>query len=83
MLYHSPSPRISIDEDDRRPYVTSYAAKPKFHVGDKVYLVVNGSREGLYLVASIGSIGKCTLSRENGEAVRSGDEIDVSYVEAA
>ncbi|KAK2009604.1 hypothetical protein LZ32DRAFT_639915 [Colletotrichum eremochloae] len=78
-----PSPRISIDEDDRRPYVTSYAQKPKFHVGDKVYLVLNGSREGPYLVASIGSVGKCTLSRENGEAVRNGEEIDAGYHAAA
>ncbi|KAK1974693.1 hypothetical protein LZ30DRAFT_607391 [Colletotrichum cereale] len=82
-MLDSPSPRISIDEEDQRPFVTSYAEKPKFYVGDKVYLVVNGSREGPYLVASIGSVGRCTLSREKGEAVRNGEEIDVSYVEAA
>lgn len=42
-----------------------------------------GSREGPYVIASLLSAGKCTLSLENGEAVKNGEEIDIDYVEAA
>jgi hypothetical protein len=51
-------------------------------VGDKVYLLNSGSREGPYIIASVSS-GKYTLSLENGEAGRNGEEIDVGYLEAA
>ena len=42
-----------------------------------------GSREGPYVIASLLSARKCTLSLENGEAVKNGEEIDIDYVEAA
>ena len=42
----------------------------------------SGSRMGPYVIASIPSARKCTLSFENGNAVRNGEEIDVDYVEA-
>jgi hypothetical protein len=51
-------------------------------VGDKVYLLNGGSREGPYVVASVTS-GKYTLSLENGKAVRNGEEIDIDYLGAA
>jgi len=51
-------------------------------VGDKVYLLNGGSREGPYVIASVAS-GKYTLSLENGEAVRNGEEISIDYLEAA
>jgi hypothetical protein len=51
-------------------------------VGDKVYLLNGGSREGPYVIASVTS-GKYTLSLENGEAVRNGEEINIDYLEAA
>ncbi|KAE8442779.1 hypothetical protein EG329_002867 [Mollisiaceae sp. DMI_Dod_QoI] len=76
------SPRISFDEDDKRPYVKSYAQKPEFYVGDKVYLLNGESREGPYVIASVTS-GKYTLSLENGKAVKNGEEIDIDYLEAA
>jgi hypothetical protein len=47
-----------------------------------VYLLNSGSREGPYVIASITS-GKYTLSLENGEAAKSGEEIDIDYLEAA
>lgn len=43
----------------------------------------SGSRAGPYVVASIPSAGKCTLSFEDGNAVRNDEEIDMDYVEAA
>ncbi|KAG4426846.1 hypothetical protein IFR04_000277 [Cadophora malorum] len=76
------SERISFDEDDQRPYVSTYANKPDFHVGDKVYLLSGGARGGPYVIASVNS-RKYTLSLENGEAVRNGEEIEVDYLEAA
>ncbi|KAF7502935.1 hypothetical protein GJ744_004811 [Endocarpon pusillum] len=80
----SPSPRISFDEDDKRPYVASYVQKPIFHVGDKVYLLISGgSREGPYTIASVPATGKCTLSLDNGQAVKNGAEIDMDHVESA
>jgi hypothetical protein len=49
-----------------------------------VYLLNNeGSREGPYLVASVSSARKYTLSLEDGTAVKNGEEIDIDYVEAA
>ena len=51
---------------------------PKFHVGDKVNLLKgDGSHDGPYLISSITSAEKCTLSLENGEAVGGGEEFDV------
>lgn len=41
----------------------------------------DGSREGPYVVASLPSPGKCTLSYENGQAVKNGTEIKIEYVE--
>ncbi|KAK7946895.1 uncharacterized protein PG986_011216, partial [Apiospora aurea] len=78
-----PSPRVSLDEDDKRPYVSTYTHKPRFCVGDKVYLVITGSREGPYLIASVLSTGNFTLCLENGKSVRNGEEIDAGYVESA
>lgn len=43
----------------------------------------DGSREGPYIVASVPSAGRCTLSLANGDAVRDGQEVDIDYVEAA
>ena len=43
----------------------------------------SGSRVGPYVIASIPSARKCTLSFEDGNAVRNGEEIDMDYVEAA
>jgi hypothetical protein len=57
--------------------------KPRFHVGDKVYLLrSDGTREGPYVITSISSIGRCTLGLENGLAVKNGEEIEIDYVEA-
>lgn len=42
----------------------------------------SGSRTGPYVIASIPSAGKCTLSLEDGTAVENSKEIDVDYVEA-
>ncbi|KAH6696607.1 hypothetical protein DL95DRAFT_396645 [Leptodontidium sp. 2 PMI_412] len=70
-------------EVSKRPYVVTYLQKPDFHVGDKVYLLnSSGSRTGPYVIASIPSAGKCTLSLEDGTAVENSKEIDVDYVEA-
>lgn len=35
-----------------------------------------GSREGPFVIATVPSAGVYTLSLENGQAVRNGDEID-------
>jgi len=64
-------------------YLERLLQKPNFHVGDKVYLLTSGgAREGPYVIASIPSAGKCTLSLENGRAVENGEEIDIDRVEA-
>lgn len=47
-----------------------------------MYLLNGGSREGPYVIASV-TLGKYTLSLENGEAVRNGEEINIDYLEAA
>ncbi|KAM6514010.1 hypothetical protein FALCPG4_015193 [Fusarium falciforme] len=79
-----PSPRISFSEDDQRTYVQAYVQKPKFHVGDKVYLLNCGeARKGPYVIAAVPSVTKYVLNFENGEAVRNGEEIDIDYLEAA
>ncbi|KAI0383372.1 hypothetical protein F5Y04DRAFT_33579 [Hypomontagnella monticulosa] len=73
-----------ITEVGKRPYIVPYVKKPDLNVGDKVYLLdTNGSRKGPYIIASIPSIGKCTLSLEDGSAVNNEEEIDVNDVEAA
>lgn len=78
------SPRISFDEDDKRPYVVAYVQKPDFHVGDKVFLVKpDRSHEGPYLISSVPSAGKCTLCLEDGGAVKNGELIDMDTVKAA
>ena len=58
--------------------------KPKFRVRDAIYLISsdNRNREGPYIVASVISATICTLSMENGNPVRNGEEIDTNYVEA-
>ncbi|KAF8852183.1 hypothetical protein BDZ45DRAFT_678518 [Acephala macrosclerotiorum] len=76
------SPRISFDEEGQRPYVVAYAQKPKFRVGQKVYVHNGGTREGPYIIATI-TLTKCTCCLENGEPVKNGEEIDVDYVEVA
>ena len=57
----------------------------KFHVGDKVYFNSSGgSREGgPFIIASVPSAGRYTLSLENGQAVRHGEEVEESRLEAA
>lgn len=56
--------------------------KPSLTVGDKVYLLdTDGNRKGPYLVASLPSAGKCTLSLENGSHVKDGALIDVNDVD--
>jgi hypothetical protein len=58
--------------------------KPVFNTGDKVYLLnSSGVYEGPYFVASVPSLGKCTLSLENGEEVLGGQEIATDYIKAA
>ncbi len=47
-----------------------------------MYLLNGGSREGPYVVAFVTS-GKCTLSLEDGTAVRNDEEIVLDYLEAA
>ncbi|KAI1376849.1 hypothetical protein F4677DRAFT_76056 [Hypoxylon crocopeplum] len=80
----SESPRVSFDGGGERPYVRTYAQKPKFYVGDKVYLInPNGTREGPYLVGSVISAGTCTLSLETGAAVRNGAVINMNSMELA
>lgn len=49
---------------------------------DKVYLLNSKSRKGSYIIISI-ITGKYTLSLENGEAIRNGEEISINYLEAA
>ncbi|KAI9764952.1 MAG: hypothetical protein M1840_007977 [Geoglossum simile] len=83
MATEAQSPKISFDENDKRPYVATFAQKLKFHVGDKVYLLNGGSREGPYVIASFSSDGKYTLSLENGKAIGNGQEISTDYLEAA
>jgi hypothetical protein len=51
-------------------------------VGDKVYLLSGGSWEGPYVIASVNS-GRYTLSLENGEAVRNGEEFDKASLKGA
>lgn len=61
----------------------SYQAS-EFRVGEKVYLVgSDGSREGPFLVASVCSGQKCTLSLEDGQAAKGGEEIKMAKLEAA
>jgi hypothetical protein len=61
-----------------------FSQRPQFHVGDKVYLLGSlGSREGPYVVASVSSAGKYTLSLESGKAIRNGEEVDLDSLEAA
>ncbi|KAI8629557.1 hypothetical protein F5Y19DRAFT_475544 [Xylariaceae sp. FL1651] len=75
---------IDFTNADKRPYIKTYVTSPTFIVGDKVYLLdTDGSRKGPYLVASLPSAGKCTLSLENGSIVKNGAEIDTADVEAA
>jgi hypothetical protein len=56
--------------------------KPKFKLGQKVYLHKNGTREGPYLVASV-TPEKCTLCLEDGTLVEDGEEIEQAYLEIA
>jgi hypothetical protein len=46
-------------------------------------LDTNGVRKGPYVIASLPSAGKCTLSLESDESVKDGAEIDTEDVEAA
>jgi hypothetical protein len=43
----------------------------------------NGSRNGLYLIASIPPTGVYTLSDENSETIEDGEEIEDNDLEAA
>ena len=43
----------------------------------------DGSRDGPFLVASICPGQKCTLSLENGQAAKDGEEIKMAKLEAA
>ncbi|KAI1662035.1 hypothetical protein F4813DRAFT_343254 [Daldinia decipiens] len=71
------------DEEDR-PWIDPYAETPEFHVGDKVYLLSsNGSLEGPYLVASVPSRHKCTLSLENGQNAKNGEVFEMAGLQAA
>ncbi|KAF5000099.1 hypothetical protein FDECE_11285 [Fusarium decemcellulare] len=71
------------DEDDR-PHVARFDTNPAFFVGDKVYLLgSDGSREGPYIVASVISAEKCTLSLENYQPAKNGMQVDMAKLEAA
>ncbi|KPM45604.1 hypothetical protein AK830_g987 [Neonectria ditissima] len=77
------SQQIDFDEAGSRPYVRIYIQAPSFSVGDRVYLLENGTRKGPYLVATPPSAGKCQLSLENGAAVQGGTEFAVTSLEEA
>ncbi|KAI0545045.1 hypothetical protein F4679DRAFT_588873 [Xylaria curta] len=79
------SPVYSYNSDDRgRPWVGE-SAESKFTVGDKVYVKASGgiSREGPYLIASVPSAGRYTLSSEDGKSAKDGNELDESDLESA
>ncbi|PQE19649.1 hypothetical protein CJF31_00010053 [Rutstroemia sp. NJR-2017a BVV2] len=74
---------VFCDEEDR-PCI-EYSGKTQFFVGDKVYLLgSDGSRDGgPYIIASIPSMQKCTLSFENGQTAKNGEEIEMAKLELA
>lgn len=62
--------------------ITNSGNQTDLYVGDKVYLInSSGFREGPYVIATIPSPGKYTLSRDNGIPVRDGDEIGADSIE--
>ncbi|KAI1744624.1 hypothetical protein F4680DRAFT_405595 [Xylaria scruposa] len=78
------SPVYSYSDDHGRPWVGE-SAQSKFTVGDKVYVKASGgiSREGPYLIASVTSARRYTLSSEDGKSARDGNELDEGDLESA
>lgn len=76
--------RFLFSDEEDRPWIEPYAKTPEFRVGDKVYIIgSNGSLDGPYLVASVPSGGKCTLSLENGQNAKNGDVFEMARLQAA
>ncbi|KAK6831664.1 hypothetical protein RU639_002682 [Aspergillus parasiticus] len=75
-MTESQMPDSIVREGGTRPYVTPYLDKPKFHVGDQVYVVgSDGNLEGVFLVASVPALDACTLSDEYGNPAKGGTAI--------
>lgn len=48
-----------------------------------MYLLnADGTREGPFIIASVPSAGRYTVSLENGEAVKNGEEVKTDCLEA-
>ncbi|GKT61561.1 hypothetical protein ColTof4_02803 [Colletotrichum tofieldiae] len=71
------SPEFAFVDDEGRAKIKQYKTSNKFRTGDFVYLyVAGGGREGPFVVASSPTPGRYTLSLENGQAVKNGQEVD-------
>lgn len=68
-------PQFSFQNDGGRP-IRPYPNAPKFRCGDEVYLVVGSQREGPYVVASVSTAQKYTLSLANGQLVKDGTMVE-------
>ncbi|KAB8228996.1 hypothetical protein BDV23DRAFT_161928 [Aspergillus alliaceus] len=73
----------SIREGGTRPYVVSYVDRPKFHVGDLVYVVGTDGLEGPFTVASVPATDACTLCDEDGNPAKEGSKIKMADLAAA
>ncbi|KAB8200616.1 hypothetical protein BDV34DRAFT_230143 [Aspergillus parasiticus] len=83
-MTESQMPDSIVREGGTRPYVTPYLDKPKFHVGDQVYVVgSDGNLEGVFLVASVPALDACTLSDEYGNPAKGGTAMKVESLVAA
>lgn len=52
--------------------------RPKFHVGDLVYVVGTDGLEGPFTVASIPATDACTLCDEDGNPAKGGNMIQMA-----
>jgi len=78
------SPKVSFCDDDRAK-IEAYVHISKFTPGDKVYFRVpgTGTLEGPYLIASVPSAGRYTLSFEDGRQAKDGAEVEEKDLEEA
>ncbi|KAH7304140.1 hypothetical protein B0I35DRAFT_152890 [Stachybotrys elegans] len=65
-------------DGDGRPHIREQVTRPRFHAGDKVYLLRPGRiREGPYLVSGV-SAGRFMLCNESGVLIDGGQEFDAN-----
>ncbi|KAK6062396.1 hypothetical protein SCUP234_07304 [Seiridium cupressi] len=75
------SPDLCNPNENGKGKVTRTQSRSMFRVGDHVYLIVAGVREGPYKIETVPQAGRYTLCLEDGTSAKDGEEVEEPSLE--